>query len=108
MVELDGLDARLKRVRIAMGLSRRSFSLTAGLSAPVVGQIERREADPKRDTLGKLASRADVPVEWLGYGVLSKSVRASLNARAAALGVRVEWLIDGEGPRARAPEALAA
>lgn len=62
---------RLRSARVRAGLTQRGLSRAAELSPTYVGMVERSQrVDPQAQSLAKLAK---------------------------ALGVRVEWLITGEG-----------
>ncbi len=66
----DGIDARLRMARAWSKHTQREIAEAAGVGIATVRRAESGAFEPRQDTLRKLA---------------------------AALGVRVEWLITGDG-----------
>lgn len=66
-----GLGDRIREARGEHGLSQRDLAAKAGVSAGQVGHLEKGTRDnPERDTAVKIADALGVAVEWLltGYG----------------------------------------
>lgn len=63
----QGLPARLKQARQAAGLSRRALAARAGLSNPVVRNLEAGTI-PGVDTAERIAQALGISACWLAYG----------------------------------------
>lgn len=67
---MDTLAKRIRWVLQERGMSRKEWSLKAGLSQSMVSQLAsgKRKKGPEFDTLEKLARSAGVSVVWLAEG----------------------------------------
>ena len=111
-VDHETLGQRIKRLRIADGLSMRAFAEQIGVSKPTLWKWEGDQVRPRHETMQRLASRLGVTELELVYGApgrgaasegddsnasLADIVRASRQKIARAAGVdpaRVEIAID--------------
>lgn len=62
----DTVAARLRRARLAKGMTIAKLAEIAGLSVSTVGDAERERATPSLSVLRKLARALDVSVAYLG------------------------------------------
>ncbi len=56
---------RLTLVRICMGLDQATMAWLLGMSLPALDALERGLMHPTMDEAGKIASRLEVPKDWL-------------------------------------------
>lgn len=62
---ISGIDGRIKRCRLALGLSKARLASKAGLSRPTITYYENRHATPTLRSLRKLADALGVTVDYL-------------------------------------------
>lgn len=59
------LGLRIAQIRVEQGLSQRKLSMTIGLDRATLNRIEQGSGNPTIDTLQRIASGLDVPIESL-------------------------------------------
>lgn len=62
------LGLRIAQLRVEQGLSQRKLSMAIGLDRATLNRIEQGAGNPTIDTLQRIASGLDVPIEALFQG----------------------------------------
>ncbi len=62
---ISGIGGRIKRCRLALGMSKARLALKAGLSRPTITYYENRHVTPSLQSLRKLADALGVTVDYL-------------------------------------------
>ncbi len=62
---IPGIGGRIKRCRLALGMSKARLASKAGLSRPTITYYENRHATPTLQSLRKLADALGVTVDYL-------------------------------------------
>ena len=65
---MDTIGDRLKDVRTGQRLSQEDLAALSGVSALTIIRIEQGSSKPRLETLRKLATSLDLPVESLAFG----------------------------------------
>lgn len=77
-LNLKEIGLRIRDEREKLGLSREKFSELVGLSSYYIGQIERGDRNMSLDTLYKISSSLNIPVDYIlkGYIHYMESIMA--------------------------------
>ncbi len=62
---ISGIGSRIKRCRLALGMSKAKLALKAGLTRPTITYYENRNVSPTLQSLRKLADALGVSVDYL-------------------------------------------
>ena len=62
---ISGIGNRIKRCRLALGMSKAKLASKAGLSRPTITYYENRNVNPTLQSLRKLADALGVSVDYL-------------------------------------------
>lgn len=103
MKNITGLATRIALVRADTGMTQHVFArmaLSPNASAKNIGRLEQGEVSPRKETLAKLASFADVSEDWLLTG--NVPLHATRRVRTAGFGARVREARLQRGLSARA------
>jgi DNA-binding XRE family transcriptional regulator len=64
-----GIGQRLKEARARTAMRQVDLSRQTGVGLRTIRQIEQTDFEPRLDTARKLAAALDIRVEWLVFGI---------------------------------------